>query len=126
MQIEEDVMGLKQAGKIANDRLKVHLKKYSYAPVPCTPMMWKYETRPTIFILVVDDFGIKYGSLQDTTYLVNAFKYVNEITVDRTGKIYCGLTLDWDYYNKTCLISIPGYLKWVLYRFQHPLSDKAQ
>ena len=41
MQIEKGMPGLKQAGKIANDRLKKHLAKYGYTPVPRTPALWK-------------------------------------------------------------------------------------
>ena len=63
MQIEKGMPGLKQAGKIANDRLKAHLAKYGYTHVPRTPALWKHATRPTIFTLVVDDFGIKCESV---------------------------------------------------------------
>ena len=74
MQIEKGIPGLKQAGKIANDRLKLPMGKYSYTPVPRTPPLWKHKTKPTTFTLVVDDFGSKYETLQDANHLLNALK----------------------------------------------------
>ena len=87
MQIEKGMQGLKQAGKIANDRLKKHLKI-------TTPTLWRHATRPTIFCLVVDNFGVKYESLQDARHLLNALRDLYSITVDWTGNLYYGLTLD--------------------------------
>ena len=56
---------LKQAGKIANDFLCTGLNKYGYVPVRHTHPLWKHETRKTIFILVLNEFGIKFTSRQD-------------------------------------------------------------
>ena len=125
MQIEKGMPGLKQAGKIANDWLRTHMKKYDYSPMSRTPALWKHATRPTIFVLVVDDFDIKYESLQDAHHLLNALRNLYGITVDWTGKLYCGLTLAWDYYNRTCQLSMPSYIANALHKFQHPLPDKA-
>ena len=107
IQIEKGMPSLKQAGKIANDKLKQHMKKHGYVPCSRTPALWKHITRPTIFTLVVDDFGIKYESVKDATHLINALRELYEITIDWTGKLYCGLTLDWDYYNRQCTLSMP-------------------
>ena len=52
--------GLKQAGRIANNRLKAHLAKFGFAPVPRTLALWKHDTKPIFFSLVVDNFGVKY------------------------------------------------------------------
>ena len=93
-QIEKGMAGLKQACKIANDKLKTHMEKYSYNPVPRTPALWTHATRPTTFTLVVDDFGIKYEIILDANHLLNALKDLYAITIDWSGKLYCGLTLD--------------------------------
>ena len=82
MQIEKGMPDLKQAGKIANDQLNTHMKRYGYAPVPRTPTLWRHVTRPTIFTLVVDNFGIKYESLQDANHLLNALSNLYGITID--------------------------------------------
>ena len=52
--------GFKQAGRIANDRLKAHLAHFDFAPVPRTPALWKHATKPITFSLIVDNFGVKY------------------------------------------------------------------
>ena len=56
MEIREEIPGLKQAGRIANNRLTAHLNQFGYAPVPRTPALWTNKTRPIAFTLVVDDF----------------------------------------------------------------------
>ena len=60
MEIQKGMYGLPQAGKIANDKLKLHLAKFGYKPAPITLGLWSHQTRPLQFSLVVDDFGIKY------------------------------------------------------------------
>ena len=57
--------GLKQSGKIANDRLKKHLEKYGYEPMIHTPELWKHTYRDIFFTLVVDNFGIKYPNIKN-------------------------------------------------------------
>ena len=58
MEIQKGMYGLPQAGKIANYKLKLHLEKFVYKPAPITPGLWRHQTRPLQFSLVVDDFGI--------------------------------------------------------------------
>ena len=60
MEIRKGMPGLKQARRITNKRLVNHLDNYGYAPVCHTPSLWRHHTRPILFTLVVDDFGIKY------------------------------------------------------------------
>ena len=64
--------GLKQAGIIAHKSLVNHLASFEYHPASRTPGLWKHETRATIFTLVVDDFAIKYTSLENAKHLLNA------------------------------------------------------
>jgi hypothetical protein len=42
------------------------------------------------------------------------------ISSDWNGTAYCGLTLDWDYKNHTVVLSMPGYIKSALHKYQHP------
>ena len=53
LQIRKGMPGLKKAGKIANARLTKHLARYGYRPCPFTPSLWKHDTRPISFTLVV-------------------------------------------------------------------------
>jgi hypothetical protein len=49
-----------------------------------------------------------------------------KVSQDWTGRRYCGLTLDWEYQQRTCDISMPGYITRVLQRFSHPTPTKPQ
>ena len=62
MKIVKGMPGLKQAARLANERLVHHLAPYVYAPVQHTPSLWKHESNGILFALVVDDFGIKSTS----------------------------------------------------------------
>ena len=82
MEVRKGIPGLKQAGKVANERLTKHLAKYGYAPVPRTPALWRHTTRQTCFTLCVDDFGIKYYNRADADHLFNALRDMYTISVD--------------------------------------------
>ena len=58
-QINWDMYGLPQADCIAYDTLKIHLAKGGYVPTGRTPDLFKHDTCPIYFCLVVDDFGVK-------------------------------------------------------------------
>ena len=86
--------GLKQASRIANDRLKIHLAKFGYSPVDRTPSLWKHATKDICFSLVVDDFGAKYVGKDTADHLIQALKKLYTISIDYTGSLYCGLTIN--------------------------------
>ena len=86
--------GLKQAGYLADKNLETHLSKYGYKPCKHTRGLWVYETRDIQFVLVVDDFGIKYTKEVDKNHLLSALRGRYTIAVDSTGSNYCGLTLN--------------------------------
>ena len=45
---------------------------------------------------------------------------------DWEGALYCGITLKWDYENRTLDISMPGYFKKALQRYKHIRSKRTQ
>ena len=92
MEIRKGMSGPKQAGKVANDRLRNHLAKYGYSPCKRTPALWRHKTRPLTFALCVDDFGIKYVDRKDVDHLLNALRDLYSITFDWKGELYLGLT----------------------------------
>ena len=51
--------GFPQAGCIAYDKLKIYLAKGGYVPTGRTPGLFKHDTHPIYFFLVVDDFDVK-------------------------------------------------------------------
>ena len=75
VEIIKEMYGLKQAGIIANKLLKKRLSKYGFAPTKHTHGLWRHETRPIQFTLVVDDFGIEYTNKADTQYLLDALDH---------------------------------------------------
>jgi hypothetical protein len=126
LEVSKGIYGLPQAGKLANEQLIRHLAPYGYAPCPITPGLWKHETRDIAFLLVVDDFGIKYTDRRDAEHLLDALRAGYKISVDWDGERYCGLVMKWDYKLRQCDISMPGYIERALARFEHPKPKKPQ
>jgi hypothetical protein len=119
VEIRKGMYGLPQAGIIANERLRKHLATWGYHACPNTPGLFRHETRPIVFCLVVDDFGIKYVGKEHAEHLLACLNELYTVTTDWSGTKYCGLTLEWDYTNRTVQLSMPGYVAKALRRFQH-------
>ena len=117
--IDKGMYGLKQAGRIAFENLVKHLKKYGYHPCRITKGLWTHISNSITFVLVVDDFGIKYENENDLKHLLNALQARYTISVDREAKNYVGMQLNWDYINRTVDISMPNYIKDLLTNIQH-------
>ena len=103
--------GLKQAAILAYIHLKNCLEAYGYKPIPGTVGLWGHNKRPTKFCLCVDDFSIKYWSIEDANHLCNAIGANFRYTTDWEGKYYCGLTINWNYALGYVDISMPGYIQ---------------
>ena len=116
--------GLAQSGRIANQDLQKHMEKYDYYPNHRTPGLWKHQTRPISFTLVVDDFGIKYTNKDDIDRLFKAIKDKYLLKIDWVGSKYIGINLEWDYDKQEVTLSIKGYTKRALKQFQHPKPSK--
>ena len=63
------INGLPQAGLIANQKLKKRLNKHGYCQSKLVPGLWKHDTQPIQFTLVVDDFGVKYIGKEHAVHL---------------------------------------------------------
>ncbi len=118
--INKGMYGLKQAAILAYNQLKTNLAPHGYRPIPNSVGMWTHDSKPIQFCLCVDDFGIKYQNKQDVEHLITTLKHNYNITIDWSGRNYCGLTLDWDYHAKHVDISMPGYIHKLLTRLAHP------
>ncbi len=66
------VRGLPQIGILANKRIRRKLVPFGYYKCVKMPGLWKHKSRPLTFILVVDDFGVKYESKDDRIILMQA------------------------------------------------------
>jgi hypothetical protein len=100
--------GLKQAGLLANQLLQTRLAPFGYYPARDTPGLWLHNTHCISFTLVVDGFTVKYVGKQHAEHLRNALLRTYELTMDWTMTVYSGMTLKWDYKNRTSDISMPG------------------
>jgi hypothetical protein len=118
--------GLKQAGLIANQLLQARLAPFIYYPARHTPGLWLHTTQQISFTLVVDDFSANYVGKQHAEHLRNALLRTYELTTDWTATVYSGMTLKWDYKNRTCDISMTGYVSNVLSKFQHEAPKHPQ
>jgi hypothetical protein len=74
----------------------------------------------------VDDFAVKYVGKQYAEHLRNALLRAYELTTDWAATVYSGMTLKWDYKNRTCDMSMPGYVSNVLRKFQHDAPKHPQ
>ena len=74
IKIKKGMYGLKEVAILACDKLLLHLTPRGYYPIPGTAGLWKHKTRPTIFCLCVDDFGIKYFNQEDITHFQDSLK----------------------------------------------------
>ena len=43
--------------------------------------MWRHESRPLTFTLVVDDFGIKFVNKSDVDHLISSIKTMYSLTI---------------------------------------------
>jgi hypothetical protein len=103
--------GLPQARILANKLLQKWLAPHGYQKCVNTPGLWKHTTRPIIFSLVENDFGIKYVGKEHADHLINCLKVNYKLTKDWLGNLYCGISLNWKYAKQTLDILMPGYIK---------------
>ena len=74
VEIRKGMYCLPQAGILVNEVLQKNLVQFGYYQCKHTPGLWKHKTRPIVFVLVVDDFGVKYVGKEYLLHLLNALK----------------------------------------------------
>jgi hypothetical protein len=126
LEMWQAVWGLPQAGILANILLKQRLLPHGYYKCNNTPGLWKHQTCPVAFTLVVDNFGVKYVGNQHADHLIQCIKETYELTQDWTGDLYSGIKLNWDYNARRLNISMPGYIKQLLQKYKHRIPPKPQ
>jgi hypothetical protein len=73
-EIQKGMYGLPQAGIITQQLLKERLQKHGYHQSQMTPGLWKHDTCPISFSLVVDDFRVKYTGKENTQHLLDTVR----------------------------------------------------
>ena len=119
-EVQKGMYGLKQAGKLANTLLTKCLIPHWYYPCQYTPGLSKHTWLPITFVIVVDDFSLKFTRTVHATHLYKHYSIgtrsqLNEVASismvwPSTGTITC-----------TCDISMPTYIHKALTKCQHPL-----
>jgi hypothetical protein len=111
--------GLPQAGILAQELLEKCLNKHGYCQSPITPGLRQHEFCPISFTLCVDNFGIKYVGREHVEHLSNILKEHYKSSQDWSVACYLGMTIDWDYINKSVHVSMLDYVPEALICFQH-------
>ena len=75
-EIRKGMYGLPQVGIIAQQLLEERLAKHGYCQSTTTPGLWKHDTHPICFSLVMDDFGVKYVGKELPEQLVRICLYL--------------------------------------------------
>ncbi len=88
------IYSLPQAGSLGHDLLEHRLKKEGYFQSQTVPGFWKHKTKSIQFVLVVDDFGIKYLRREDLDHLLLSLKKYYDVAVDLNGKEFVKIELD--------------------------------
>jgi hypothetical protein len=111
LELREAIYGLPQAGALTNKLLQKSLAPHGYYEVAHTPGLWHHVTRPILFTLVVDDFGVKYVGREHAEHLIRVLKEHYTMSIDWDGALYYGIQLDWNYNNRILDISMPNYIR---------------
>jgi hypothetical protein len=90
--------------------------------VPC---LFTHATNGITFVLVVDDFGIKFRTTAGRDHLLATLRLQYQITVDEAGAQYLGMAIKHDKVAQTISISMPGYIEKVLAKFKHLLTGRG-
>eukprot|EP00804_Cyclotella_cryptica_P025162 CCRYP_013004-RA/>CCRYP_013004-RA protein AED:0.54 eAED:0.46 QI:0/-1/0/1/-1/0/1/0/96 len=81
--------GLPQSGALANELLETRLNAEGYFQSKIVPSFWKHNTRDLQFVLVVDDFGIKYLREEDLDHLIATLRKHYDVALDQTSTLHC-------------------------------------
>jgi hypothetical protein len=115
------VWGLPQAGILANKCLCCKLAPFGYYEHTYTPGLWFHESRPISFMLVVNDFGIKYVNKDDADHLIKSIHSTYTVTEDWSSDLYCGISLAWDHCQDISKRNFKNISTWLRKRAKHVL-----
>ena len=119
MEVRKGIYGLKQAGKLAQDRLFAHLAQHDYILDQNTSCLFRHKTRPIAFTLVVDDFLIKSRAREHTDHLLGTLHKLYRTTEDWSASKYLGMTIARSRAERTLTLSMPEFLPQMLARLNY-------
>jgi hypothetical protein len=106
LQVNKGIYGLPQAGLLAQNRFIVHIAEHGYIQSDVVPCLFRHATNDVTFVLVVDDFGIKYQNDAGRDYFLDTLKLLYKITIDAKGEHYLSITVVHDKAAETITISM--------------------
>jgi hypothetical protein len=115
--IEKTMYGLKEAGKLSNLRLVSLLQSFAFHQTD-TPGLFRHASRPITFVLVVDDFGVKYHRPSDFAFLVSCLSTLYHVKAHPIASSFLGFSLYHNRSNRTFSVSYPGYVSTLLTRLR--------
>jgi len=111
--------GLAISGLLSHLRLLAQLYSYDFIQT-ATPCLFRHRTRDITFALVVDDFAIKYSSLDDLKYFTACLSELYHIKVHPECVSFLGFNIDYDRTARTISLSYPSYIPDLLTRLNIP------
>jgi hypothetical protein len=118
--------GLPQAKSLGHDLLEERLNQEGYFQSQIVPGFWKHKTRNIKFVLVVDNFGIKYLKKENLDHLIKSLEKYYDVTVDLECKEYVKIELDWDYDKREVHLWMMPYLQKALRQFDNVVPTKCE
>ena len=127
IKVSRGMYGLPQAGSLGHDLLEQRLNKEGYFQSQIVPALWKHKTKPIQFVLVVDNFGIKYLKKEDLDHLIQMLKKHYDVSVHLEGKEFMKIQLDqWRLtFRKLCDISTTSFLANAKIRLIHTQNQNT-
>ena len=107
--IDQTMYGLKESGQLSQRRL-ISLLLQSGFVESSTPCLFRHLTRPIAFVLVVDDFGVKYTDLADFDFLVSALSPLYHVKAHPIADKFLGSTIRHDLAQHTLTVAYAGYI----------------
>ena len=74
----------------------------------------------------MDDFGVKYIGEEHARHLMDVLKLYYKMEENWKGQLYCGITLNWNYYEGYVEISMPNYVTKKLRKYGYKPSKRQQ
>jgi hypothetical protein len=109
--VTKTMPGLPQSGFYSQKELVELLSSFGYHETP-TPMLFRHDSLPISFTLVVDDFAVKYSSPSDLDHLLSCLSSKYDLKTHRAGPTftYLGYTIEYDRSLHQMTLSMPTYI----------------
>ena len=117
--ILKSLYGLAISGLLSQLRLLAQLYSYDFIQTE-TPCLFRHRTRDITFCLVVDDFAIRYTSLDDLKHFTDCLSELYHIKVHPECVSFLGFTIVYDRVARTISLSYPSYIPDLLTRLDIP------